>query len=90
MWLGGVLVLLAAVVTAASLVGRTLRNAACSPVWDIPAVASTYTGIVGALAGFSVASMVFLATRTSAARTESFGVTMGWFLAAFICFLFPL
>ena len=90
MWLGGVLVLLAAVVAATSRVGRTLRDAPCSPVWDIPAVASTYTGIVGALAGFSVASTVFLANRAAARNTENteaFAVTMGMFPVAFIGFL---
>lgn len=87
MWLGGVLLLLIAVVAVVTWIGRSLRSAPSAPLWDIPAVASTYTGIVGALAGFTVASTVFLANRAASRNTEAFAVTMGMFLVAFIGFL---
>ncbi len=87
MWLGGVLLLLAAVVAVVTRIGRTLRPVPSEPIWNIPAVASTYTGIAGALAGFSVASTVFLAYRTAALGTDADVATMGMFLVAFIGFL---
>ena len=87
MWLGGVVVLLAAAVAAVTRLGREFRTAPTVVPWDIPAVASTYTGIVGALAGFTVASTVFLANLSGARGTEAFVATMGMFLIAFVGFL---
>ena len=87
MWLGGVVVLLAAAVAAVTRLGREFRTAPTVVPWDIPAVASTYTGIVGALAGFTVASTVFLANLSAARGTEAFVATMGMFLIAFVGFL---
>ena len=87
MWLGGVVVLLAAAVAVVTRLGREFRTAPTVVPWDIPAVASTYTGIVGALAGFTVASTVFLANLSAARETEAFVATMGMFLIAFVGFL---
>jgi hypothetical protein len=83
MWLVGIVVLLAATATVSAWLGRRRRAGSTSPPWDIPVVASTYTGIAGVLAGFAVASSVFLANLGGSAGAGPFAATMGMFLIAF-------
>lgn len=55
--------------------------------WDIPRVAQTFTTIVGTLAGFSVASAIFVANLTVARESPEFASLIGMFLLAFILFV---
>jgi hypothetical protein len=86
-WLAGVIVLLAAVAAVSAWLGRPHRPGVVTPPWDIAAVAATYTGIAGVLAGFAVTSTIFLANLDAGAETGSFSATMGMFLIAFVGFL---
>jgi hypothetical protein len=57
------------------------------PPWDIPRVSQTFTTIVGTLAGFSIASSIFLANLTFARDSPAFGSLIGIFLIAFLIFV---
>lgn len=56
-------------------------------VWDIPRVATTFVPIVGALAGFSVASTIFLANLNFARESPAFPSLIGMFVIAFVIFV---
>jgi hypothetical protein len=60
------------------------RSGSAEPLWDLPRVGGNYTGIVGSLAGFSVASATFLAAQAAARGAERFELVIAMFLAAFL------
>jgi len=84
MWLIGVLVLLAVGSAVIVLIGWAPRPNPSPPPWDIPALAGPYTGIVGTLAGFSVASAIFVADLNLVSQAPSFAVVVGMFLVSFL------
>src|SRR5688572_16768145 len=56
-------------------------------IWDIGGTARTYTTIVGALAGFSVTSAIFIANLTVARQSATFESVIALFLIAFLIFI---
>ena len=84
MWIVGTLLLFAAGVTAIVVVGWTPRAALSPPLWDIPSLGSLYTGIVGTLAGFSVASAIFIAGLDVGRQSPVFATVIGMLLVSFL------
>lgn len=80
------LVLLASGLIAAGLPMKR-RDAPPHAMWDVPRVAQTFTPIVGALAGFSVASTIFIANLTVTRQTPEFPSLIGMFVIAFVIFI---
>lgn len=56
-------------------------------IWDVPRVAQTFTPIVGTLAGFSVASTIFLANLAVTRESADFPSLIGMFVIAFVIFV---
>lgn len=71
MWVVGVLLLLAIGAGLVLLIGWRPRASPSPPLWDIPALRGTDTGVVGMLAGFSVAGAIFIASLGPAQRKKA-------------------
>jgi hypothetical protein len=84
MWIVGVLLLLVVGAVTVARIGWTPRARAGEAMWDIPSLGSVYTGIVGTLAGFSVAAATFLAGLDSARGSPAFAAAIGMLLVAFL------
>lgn len=82
-WVIGVSFLLTAIAIVTLAVGWRPKELT-PPIWDLPRVATTFTGVAGSLAGFSVASAFFLANLTAVRGSESFGLVIAMFLIAFV------
>lgn len=68
--------------------GLTRRRALpAAETWDIPKVATTFMPIVGALAGFSIASTIFLANLNLVRESAEFPSLIGMFVIAFVTFV---
>ena len=65
------------------------KQRAAPPVglWDVPRVAQTFTSIGGALAGFSVASTIFISNLTVTRHAPEFPSLIGMFVIAFMVFV---
>jgi hypothetical protein len=84
MWIAGTLILFAAGVTAIVIIGGTPRATPSPPLWDIPGLGGIYTGIVGTLAGFSVASAIFIAGLDVGRQSPVFATVIGMLLVSFL------
>ncbi len=87
MWVVGVTALILGTALLIQPLGWRRRAALDPPIWDVLRVAALYTPICNTLAGFSVASAVFLANLTAARHSEEFGAVMGLFLIAFMTYI---
>ncbi len=88
MWIVGTLILFAVGVAAIVAIGWTPRAMSGPPPWDISSLGGTYTGIVGTIAGFSVASAIFIAGLDVARTSPLFATVMGMLLVAFLILVF--
>ena len=88
MWIVGTLIIFAVGVAAIVAIGRTPRAMPGPPPWDISSLGGTYTGIVGTIAGFSVASAIFIAGLDVARTSPLFATVMGMLLVAFLILVF--
>jgi hypothetical protein len=88
MWIVGTLILFAIAVTAVVLIGQTPRPNPSPPLWDIGSLGGTYTGIVGTIGGFSVASAIFIAGLDVARASPLFATVIGMLLVAFLILVF--
>ena len=84
MWIVGVLVLLVLGAALVLVIGWRPRESPSPPLWDIPALSGMYTGVVGMLAGFSVAGAIFIASLSPGNTSSEFAAVVG---TLFICFL---
>ena len=84
MWLVGVLCLVAVAAAVVTWLGRSPRPGMTGPPWDIPGLAGPYTGVVGTLAGFSVASAIFIANLSLARESPTFAAIIGMPLVSFL------
>jgi hypothetical protein len=82
MWLAGVIGLMLVSIAIVQILGLERRRAPALPLWDIPRVAGFYTTIVGSLAGFAVASSVFIANL--ARGDPQYEDAMAMFIVAFL------
>ena len=82
-WLIGISILLGATVLLTVASGWN-KPPPPAPLWDVPRIAQTFTGIVGSLAGFSVACAVFLAGQALVRGAQTFELVMAMFLIAFL------
>src|SRR5918995_1710814 len=83
-WIVGVLLLLVVGAVTVALIGWTPRSRIGEAMWDLPGLGGLYTGIVGTLAGFSVASVTFIAGLSSARGTPAFATAVGMLLVSFL------
>ncbi len=88
MWIVGTLILFAVGIAAIVAIGWTPRAMPSPPLWDISNLGGTYTGIVGTIAGFSVASAIFIAGLDVARTSPVFATVMGMLLVAFLILVF--
>ena len=88
MWIVGALILLAVGVTAVVLIGWMPRAVPSPPLWEIAPLGETYTNVVGTLAGFSVASAIFIAGLDGARTSPAFATVIGMLLVAFLILVF--
>src|SRR3712207_6111765 len=84
MWLVGVLFLIAVAAAVVARLGRSGRPGVTVLPWDIPGLAGPYTGLVGTLAGFSVASAIFIANLGLARESPAFAAVVGMPLISFL------
>jgi hypothetical protein len=84
MWIVGVVLLLVIGAVTVALIGWAPRPRAGDAMWDIPGLGGVYTGIVGTLAGFSIASATFIAGLSSARGTPAFAAAVGMLLVSFL------
>src|SRR3712207_7117868 len=84
MWLVGVLFLIAVAAAVVARLGRSGRPGVTVLPWDIPGLAGPYTGVVGTLAGFSVASAIFIANLSLARESPTFAAIIGMPLVSFL------
>jgi hypothetical protein len=84
MWLVGVLLLMAGAAAVAARIGWTARPDPGPPPWDIPGLSGPNTGVVGTLAGFSVASAIFIANLSLARESPAFAAVIGMPLVSFL------
>jgi hypothetical protein len=84
MWIVGTLVLFAIAIAAVVAIGWTPRAEASRPLWEIPDLGQAYTGIVGTLAGFAVASAIFIASLDFARASPAYATVIGMLLTAFL------
>jgi hypothetical protein len=88
MWIVGTLILFAIAIASVVAIGWAPRAEASPPLWDIPSLGQTYTGIVGTLGGFTVASAIFIASLDSARRSPAYATVIGMLLVAFLILVF--
>ena len=88
MWIVGTLIVFAVGVAAIVAIGRTPRATPGPPPWDMSSLGGIYTGIVGTIAGFSVASAIFIAGLDVARTSPLFATVMGMVLVAFLILVF--
>jgi hypothetical protein len=88
MWIVGSLIVFAAGLAAIVAIGWTPRAKPSPPPWDMPSLGGIYTGIVGTIAGFSVASAIFIAGLDVARTSPLFATVMGMVLVAFLILVF--
>jgi hypothetical protein len=88
MWIVGTLILFAVGVAAIVAIGWTPRATPGPPPWDMSSLGGIYTGIVGTIAGFSVASAIFIAGLDVARTSPLFATVMGMLLVAFLILVF--
>jgi len=84
MWIVGVLLLLAGAAVLAATLGRSRRPGAVEIPWDLPGLTGPFTGVVGTLAGFSVASAIFIANLSLARESPTFAAVIGMPLVSFL------
>jgi hypothetical protein len=84
MWLVGVLFLIASAAAVVARLGRSRRPDATVLPWDISGLAGPYTGVVGTLAGFGVASAIFIANLSLARESPTFAAIIGMPLVSFL------
>ncbi len=84
MWVVGTLILFVVGVSAGVAIGWARRRALSPPLWDIPGLGGTYTGIVGTLAGFSVASATFIAGLDYPRESPEFAAVIAMLLISFL------
>jgi hypothetical protein len=72
------------VALAITVVGRRLRSTLPGSPWDIAQVATTYTGILGLLAGFIAAAAIFVAGLSGQASAPELPTMLAMYLTAFI------
>lgn len=87
MWVVGVLGLVLVCVSVGQLIARGAGSEPAANLWDLPRTTSTYTSIVGMLAGFSVVVTIFFANLTVARSSPEFETVIGMLLVAFILFV---
>ena len=87
-WIVGTLILFAVGIAAIVAIGWTPRATPSPPPWDISSQGGTYTGILGTIAGFSVASAIFIAGLDVARFSPVFATVMGMLLVAFLILVF--
>jgi hypothetical protein len=83
-WVVGTLILFVVGVSAGVAIGWARRRALSPPLWDIPGLGGTYTGIVGTLAGFSVASATFIAGLDYPRESPEFAAVIAMLLISFL------
>src|SRR5215204_3440574 len=88
MWIFGTLVVFAVGIAAIAAIGWAPRATPSPPPWDISSLGGTYTGILGTIAGFSVASAIFIAGLDVARTSPVFAMVMGMLLVAFLILVF--
>jgi hypothetical protein len=88
MWIVGTLIVFAVGVATIVAIGWTPRAMPSPPLWDVSSLGGTYTGIVGTIAGFSVASAIFIAGLDVARTSPLFATVMGMLLVAFLILVF--
>ncbi|MGH2614710.1 MAG: hypothetical protein ACRDJC_05695 [Thermomicrobiales bacterium] len=88
MWIVGTIVLFAIGVAAIVAIGWSPRATPSPPLWDIPSLSQIYTGIVGTLGGFAVASAIFIAGLDAARTSPAFATVIGMLLIAFLILVF--
>jgi hypothetical protein len=88
MWLAGTVILFIFAIVAVVLIGQTPRANPSPPLWDIGSLGGTYTGIVGTIGGFSVASAIFIAGLDVARASPLFATVIGMLLVAFLILVF--
>lgn len=88
MWVVGTLVLFAVAIAAVVIIGWISRAVPSPPLWDIPSLGQTYTGIVGTLAGFTIASAIFIASLDSARASPAYATVVGMLLVSFLILVF--
>lgn len=88
MWLVGTLLLIAACVTVILVLGWRPRPEPSPPLWNIPVLGGTFTGIVGTIAGFSVASATFIAGLDGVRASPVYATVIGMLLIAFLILVF--
>jgi hypothetical protein len=88
MWFVGTLLFVAIWATVVLVLGWQPRAVQSPPPWDIAAVGAGYTGIIGTLAGFSIASAIFIAGLSGARASPVFTTEIGMLLIAFLILVF--
>jgi hypothetical protein len=83
-WLVGVALLMATGVSIMAWLSREPDTRMLPPLWDSAITARAYTSIVGTLAGFTVASAIFLSSQTVSRGPEAFATVIGMLLVAFL------
>src|SRR5687768_14006954 len=82
MWVVGVVSLLVLLAVGLVFLNSEKRSELPSPLWNLSEIAGHYTDISGILAGFSVASAVFIAA--SAREAPGFTDAIGLFIVSFL------
>ena len=75
MWIVGVLLLIAVAGAVVAVLSRSPRSGMTLLPWDIPGPTGPFTGVVGTLAGFSVASAIFIANLSLATSAMIYSST---------------
>ena len=84
MWAVGTILLFVVGASLGVAIGWVPRATPRPPLWDIPGLSGTYTGIVGTLAGFSVASATFIAGLDYPRESPEFGAVIAMLLISFL------
>src|SRR5215217_1203288 len=84
MWIIGTIIVLSVGAAVTAALGWSPRATPGPPVWDISRLGGVYTGIVGTLAGFSVASATFIAGLDAARGTPAFAAAIALLLVSFL------
>jgi hypothetical protein len=83
MWIVGTVLLLAVAILLILFIAHWSPPAENRPVWHVPQVAMMYTGIVGTLAGFVIASSFFLANLIDDTNSSELETVIGMLLIGF-------